>query len=145
MTVAMHESSNEPPPAAGAWLAQGAAVRLEMTDVSEDDVSRLSPCARQAGVWSHGARVTNIAAVLVSVAHAANEPEAAMIRAQLSDAGIPSITKGPSTPQLGGAGACDVYVDEQLAASAREVLATPPFDDDELARLSEEAAREYGV
>ena len=86
-----------------------------------------------------------IAPVLVPIAHASNEPEAAVIRAQLSDADIPSITKGPITPQMGIAGACDIYVEDHLAQQAREVLATPPLSDDELAQLSEEAGREYGV
>jgi hypothetical protein len=86
-----------------------------------------------------------IASVLVPVAYARNEPEAAMIRAQLTAVDIPCITKGPTTPQLGVAGACDIYVEDHLAARAREALATPEFSDDELARLSEEAGREYGT
>jgi hypothetical protein len=67
-----------------------------------------------------------------------------MIHAQLSDADIPSVAKGPITPQLGIAGACDIYVEDHLAPRAREVLATQ-FSDDELARLSDEAGREYGA
>jgi hypothetical protein len=68
-----------------------------------------------------------------------------MIRAQLSDAGIPSMTKGPGVPGRAMAGAFDVYVEDHLAAGAREVLATPPVSDAELARLSDEAGREYGI
>jgi len=86
-----------------------------------------------------------IASMLVPVAHASNEPEAAMIRAQLTAVDIPSVTKGPTTPQIGFAGACDIYVEDYLAARAREALATPDFSDEELARLSEEAGREYGT
>ena len=86
-----------------------------------------------------------IAPVLVPVAYASNEPEAAMIRAQLSAVDIPSVTKGPTTPQLGVAGACDIYVEDHLAVRAREALATPQFSDEELARLSDEAGREYGA
>jgi hypothetical protein len=87
---------------------------------------------------------TKMARVLVSVAYAANEPEAVMIRAQLSDAGIPSTTKGPGIPGRGVAGACDVYVEDHLAERAREALAAP-ISDEELVRLSDEAGREYGV
>ena len=83
--------------------------------------------------------------MLVRVAAAANEPEAAMIRARLTDAGIPSVTKGPSVPQAGLSGACDVYVEEAHAADARELLDEPAFSDEELARLSEEAGQEYGL
>ena len=43
-------------------------------------------------------------------------------------------------PQLGAAASQDVYVEERDAAQAREVLAAPAFSDDELARLSEQAA-----
>jgi hypothetical protein len=83
--------------------------------------------------------------MLVPIAHAGSESEAALIRAQLGDVDIPSITKGPTTPQLGIAGACDIYVEDHLAQRAREVLATAPFSDDELVQLSEEAGREYGA
>jgi hypothetical protein len=79
--------------------------------------------------------------VLVPIAHASNEPEAAMIRAQLEAGDIPSVTKGPSIPQLGSAGACTIYVDDHLAERALEVLAIPQFTDEELAQLSEEAGR----
>jgi len=84
-----------------------------------------------------------IASVLVAVAYANNEPEAAIIRAQLAAVDIPCVTKGPTLPQAGVAGACDIYVEDRLAARAREALATPEFSDEELARLSEEAGREY--
>jgi hypothetical protein len=68
-----------------------------------------------------------------------------MIRAQLAAVEIPCVTKGPIAPQLGVAGACDIYVEDHLAARAREALVTPQFSDEELARLSEEAGREYGT
>jgi hypothetical protein len=56
-----------------------------------------------------------------------------------------SITKGPDIPQLGRSGACDIYVEDDLEARAREVLVMPEFSDEELARLSDEAGREYGA
>jgi hypothetical protein len=86
-----------------------------------------------------------IATMLVSVAHAGNEPEAAMIRAQLAEANIASVTKGPSVPQLGISGACDIYVEDHLASRALEVLAVPQFTDEELAQLSDEAGRQLGA
>ncbi|MGD0197395.1 MAG: hypothetical protein ABSC56_05760 [Solirubrobacteraceae bacterium] len=86
-----------------------------------------------------------IAGVLVAVAHASNEPEAAVIRAQLTEAHIPSVTKGPRTPQLGASGACAIYVEDRLAEQALAILATPEFSDEELARLSDEAGREYDI
>lgn len=81
---------------------------------------------------------------LVPIAHAANEAEAAIIRAQLDEAGIRSFTKGPDVPQQGIAGAGDIYVEDDLADRARAALETPTFSEDELARLSDEAGREYG-
>lgn len=83
-----------------------------------------------------------IARVLVVIAHASNEPEAAMIRAQLAEADIQSVTKGPTTPQFGISGPCDVYVEEEFAPQARAALAPPQFTDEELAELSEAAGRE---
>ena len=82
--------------------------------------------------------------MLVVVASPRNELEAQIIRARLEDAGIPTVGKGPNLPQFGAAGPSDIYVDEQHAARAREALAAPEIDDDELARLSDEAAREHG-
>jgi hypothetical protein len=82
--------------------------------------------------------------VLVIVASAVNEPEVALIRAQLADAGIDSVTKGPNIAQAGPAGASDVYVEERDEQRAREVLAAPPLSDEELAELSEQAGRALG-
>jgi len=45
-------------------------------------------------------------------------------------------------PQLGGSGNREVFVDESLAARARELLSVPEFSDQELAELSERAAGE---
>lgn len=86
-----------------------------------------------------------IVPMLVSVAHAGNEAEAAMIRTQLEEADIASVTKGPTVPKFGIAGACDIYVEERFASRAREVLAVPQFTDEELAQLSDEAGRELGA
>ena len=80
--------------------------------------------------------------MLVPVASAANDVEAQMIASRLRDAGIEAVTKGTGIPQLGVSGAASVYVDEQLEARARDVLTTPQFSDEELAELSEQAARD---
>ena len=79
--------------------------------------------------------------MLICVASAQNEPEAEMICARLSEAGIAAVTRGAAVPQLGVGGGRDVYVEEELAARAREILAVPEFTDDELAELSEQAGR----
>jgi hypothetical protein len=85
--------------------------------------------------------------VLVAIASAQNEPEAEMICARLAGAGIDAVYKrgiGADLPQLGGGGAREVYVEERLAAQARELLAVPEFSDEELAELSDQAARDPG-
>jgi hypothetical protein len=77
--------------------------------------------------------------VLRVVATTANEAEAELISARLASEGIHAVSKrniGADVPQLGGGGARDVYVEEQDAARAREVLATQEFTDEELADLS---------
>jgi hypothetical protein len=80
--------------------------------------------------------------MLVSVASARNEPEAEMICARLAGAGIQAVYKrglGSDLPHFGGGGQRDVFVDEGLAARAREVLAVPEFGEEELAELSARA------
>lgn len=82
--------------------------------------------------------------MLVSVASAQNEPEAEMICARLSEAGIRATYKrdiGADTPQFGAGGSRDVYVEADLAAQARTILSAPQFSDEELAELSERAGR----
>ena len=83
--------------------------------------------------------------MLVPIAHATNEPEAELIRAQLADAGIHCVSKGASPAQIGLAGAWGIYVEDALADRAREVLTMEPVSDDELARLSDEAGYEQPV
>jgi hypothetical protein len=81
--------------------------------------------------------------MLVVIASAQNEPEAQMICARLAGAGIDAVYKrgiGADLPQLGGSGNREVFVDESLAARARELLSVPEFSDEELAELSERAA-----
>jgi hypothetical protein len=85
--------------------------------------------------------------MLVFVASAQNEPEAEMICARLSDAGITAICKrdiGADVPQLGSSGSRDVYVEQELASRALEVLSVAEFSDEELAELSDAAGRAAG-
>ena len=79
------------------------------------------------------------------VATAANQAEGELIVARLSDAGISAIEQRASgNPEFGASGARYIYVQAAELDRARAVLGVeePPFTDEELARLSEEAARE---
>jgi hypothetical protein len=79
------------------------------------------------------------------VATAANQAEGELIVARLSQAGIGAIEQRASgNPEFGGSGARYIYVQELNLERARAVLAVddPPFSDEELSQLSEQAARE---
>jgi hypothetical protein len=79
------------------------------------------------------------------VATAANQAEGELIIARLAQAGLSAIEQRASgNPEFGASGARYIYVQEAELERARAVLAVdqPPFSDEELARLSEEAARE---
>jgi hypothetical protein len=80
-----------------------------------------------------------IAPVLVPVAFASNEPEAEMIALRLHEAGIDSVTKFPDLPGIGVQGGKDIYVEEEFAEQAKELLAAPDISEEELAELSEQA------
>jgi hypothetical protein len=80
----------------------------------------------------------------VVVAYAATEPEALLLIQRLAEDGIPASQRTASIPQLGASGGSDIVVDERFEQRARELLDTPEFTDEELARLSDEAGREYG-
>lgn len=83
-------------------------------------------------------------AMLVCVASTQSEPEAQMICARLSEAGIPAVFKralGSDLPQFGAGGAREVYVEDDLAARAGALLSVAQFSDKELAELSDEAGR----
>jgi hypothetical protein len=70
-----------------------------------------------------------------------------MICARLGESGISAVSKrniGADNPEFGSSGAREVYVEEELASRARELLAVPEFSDEELAELSEQAGREAG-
>jgi len=70
-----------------------------------------------------------------------NEAEAEMVAEALSEAGIRSMAQLSSEGiRLGAAASRDIYVDEQDHDRALEVLNASVPDEDELARLSEEAA-----
>jgi hypothetical protein len=78
--------------------------------------------------------------VLRVVATATSEPEVEMICARLSNAGIEAVQKQiPGGPGLGVTGAREVYVQEQDAERAIELLDTQEFSDEELSELSERA------
>lgn len=69
-----------------------------------------------------------------------------MIQALLREAGIESVLqRSIGGPEWGESGGQTVYVRQADVDRAREVLAADEdsIDDDELARLSEEAGREY--
>lgn len=81
---------------------------------------------------------------LQSVAGAGNQAEAELICSRLLEAGIHAISqRNFGGPEFGGSGSRTVFVDERDAVRAREILATDeePVNEDELARLSEEAGR----
>jgi hypothetical protein len=79
------------------------------------------------------------------IATAANQAEGELIVARLASAGIAAVEQRVSgNPEFGGGGWRYIYVQEGELERGRAVLAVeePPFSDEELARLSEEAARE---
>jgi hypothetical protein len=79
------------------------------------------------------------------VATAANQAEGELTCARLREAGIVAIEQRASgNPDFGGSGARYIYVSVADLDRARAVLAVEeqPFSDEELARLSEQAARE---
>ncbi len=82
--------------------------------------------------------------MLKTVAGAPNESQADLIVARLAAAGITAVSQlSLGNPEFGAAGGRMIYVEELDLARARQVLAAEeaPFDEDELARLSEEAGR----
>ncbi len=79
------------------------------------------------------------------IATAANQAQGELIVARLAQAGLSAIEQRASgLPEFGGSGGRYIYVQAADLERARDVLAVdqPPFSDEELARLSEEAARE---
>jgi hypothetical protein len=82
--------------------------------------------------------------MLKIVAGTQNEPQADLIIARLAEIGITAISQlSLGNPEMGSGGGRMIYVEERDVERARELLAIEeqPFSDDELARLSEEAAR----
>jgi hypothetical protein len=82
---------------------------------------------------------------LAWVTTATDEMQQAVIIGCLSDAGIHCMGGGAQMPRRGAAGPHDVYVRAADLERAREVLKEDEggFDEDELARLSEEAGRTH--
>ncbi len=79
------------------------------------------------------------------VAGAANQPQGDLIVARLAEEGISAISQLSSgNPEFGAGGGRTIYVEERDETRAREILSRddPPFSDEELARLSDEAGRE---
>jgi hypothetical protein len=83
--------------------------------------------------------------MLKVVAGAANQPQAELIVGRLREIGIAAVSQlSLSNPEMGASGGRMVYVEERDLERARELLAVeePPFSDEELGRLSEQAGRE---
>jgi hypothetical protein len=79
------------------------------------------------------------------IATAANQAEGELIVARLAQAGVSAIEQRASgNPEFGGSGGRYIYVQAAELERARTVLAVdePPFSDEELGQLSEQAARE---
>jgi Putative prokaryotic signal transducing protein len=80
--------------------------------------------------------------MLKTVAGTTNEPEAELIVSRLAAAGIGAVSRrSTGDVEFGAGGGRFIYVEEHDEQRAREILATqePPFSDEELTRLSEEA------
>ena len=76
-----------------------------------------------------------------------SEPEAELVVARLSEAGISAIAqRAIGGPEWGYSGARDVFVGEEDLERAQELLASEEgsFSDEELGRLSEEAVQPEG-
>jgi hypothetical protein len=81
--------------------------------------------------------------MLQIVATASSEAEAEMICTRLLGADIHAIQqRSIGGPQWGASGVRYVYVQEQDAERATELLSTPELSDEELAELSERAYNE---
>jgi hypothetical protein len=79
------------------------------------------------------------------IATAANQAEGELIVARLAQAGVSAIEQRASgLPEFGASGGRYIYVQAADLERARAVLDVeePPFSDEELTRLSEEAGRE---
>jgi hypothetical protein len=87
----------------------------------------------------------NSSDALKVIATAANQPEGELIVARLAQAGVTAVEQRASgNAELGGSGGRYIYVQAADLERARAVLAVdqPPFSDEELAQLSDEAGRE---
>jgi flagellar biosynthesis/type III secretory pathway M-ring protein FliF/YscJ len=83
--------------------------------------------------------------MLRGVAGARTEPEAELIVQRLAQAGISAVSQLSSgNPEFGASGGRTIYVEEDDVERARAALADAEqgFSDEELAELSEQAARE---
>jgi hypothetical protein len=83
--------------------------------------------------------------MLRPVAGARTEPEAELIVQRLAEAGVSAVSHLSSgNPEFGASGGRTIYVEEDEVERARAALADAEagFTDEELAELSEQAARE---
>jgi Putative prokaryotic signal transducing protein len=83
-------------------------------------------------------------AELKVVATVANEAEEGLVISRLAESGIKAVAQRTiGNVEFGGSGARNVLVEESQMDRARELLAgDEAIDEDELARLSEEAGRD---
>jgi hypothetical protein len=82
---------------------------------------------------------------LMVVTTATDEMQQSLVLGRLSEAGIRCKGGGANNPRFGAGGPRDVYVYAADLERARAVLKEDEggFDEDELARLSEEAGRDH--
>jgi hypothetical protein len=81
------------------------------------------------------------------VTTATDAMQQSMIVGRLSEANIHCIAGGTNLPRFGAGGPHDIYVYAADLERARAVLKEDegPFDEDELARLSEEAGKKHAA
>lgn len=84
--------------------------------------------------------------MLTLLTTARGKTEATLLVARLRDAGIPCMRGGADGPRGTPRSAREIYVDEASLSRAQEILEEDrgaDFDEEELARLSEEAGRRW--
>jgi Putative prokaryotic signal transducing protein len=82
--------------------------------------------------------------MLRPVAGTTNEPEAELFVSRLAEAGITAVSRRSTGDfELGAGGGRTIFVEEEDVERARSLLAVdePPFSDEELGALSEEAGQ----
>lgn len=84
--------------------------------------------------------------MLTLLTTARGRTEATLLLARLREAGIPCVRGGAEGPRGAPRSAREIYVDEASLPRAQEILEEDrgDFDEEELARLSEEAGQRWG-